>query len=249
MDRPILFSDAMVRAIVSGAKTQTRRLVDVPPGIVASYGTDHPVEMARIALAYGSGEVGAVKRGKRLAPLWRLPFAPGDRLWVRECWTTGYGPDLCKGLRFRADDAFQPVALGDLPEWEEWDYRRVSADHGRRRDGTTQFPNIHMPRWASRLTLPVVSVRVERLQDISEADARAEGVEHDEDEGAFRVPGVEMPRAENPGFAVIGWPTARRAFEHLWSSVYGADSWSANPWVWVVEWSAVLAGEREARRA
>lgn len=92
-------------------------------------------------------------------------------------------------------------------------------------------PSIHMPRWASRITLEVTGVRIERLQDISEADARAEGIEQSERTGGW-LPG---------NCAAPEW-----AFRELWESINGAGSWNANPWVWVVEFRRI---EQEAKAA
>lgn len=168
-DVPILFSGPMVRAILEGRKTQTRR-------------------PCRWGVA-------------------RDAVAAGDRLWVRETWAVATG-DVCDGnaaIRYRADGALEAVndhRSDALP--------RMLSTSDRWR------PSIHMPRWASRLTLPVVSVRAERLHDITEADAVAEGV---------RDP--DLRAAE----------TARVLFADLWNATYGPEAWDANPWVWRIEFT------------
>ena len=132
----------------------------------------------------------------------------GERLWVREAFALDDdGRD--EWLVYRSDGA----ALPSLP-----DNRRVSPSRWR--------PSIHMPRWASRLTLHVEAVRVERLQDISEADATAEGVEPDKD-GA----GTFMGRRDVVGgrSLVTPWLTAKEAFADLWNSLHGPTGWDANP--------------------
>jgi hypothetical protein len=201
-ERPILFSAPMVRAILAGTKTQTRRVVK-PDG------------------KYRLGMVCPADGGPS-----RCPYgAPGDRLWVRE--------------------TFQPL-LADGFDHDECDWKtgrgyRCSyvATAGRievidRDDNITDRckPGIHMPRWASRITLEVTGVRVERLQDISEADARAEGVSFVADGCArFGVGGAPDSWCDCPVTAYCA----------LWESINGKDSWAANPWVWVVEFKRDLA--------
>lgn len=167
-DRPILFSAPMVRAMLAGTKTQTRRVAK----------PKRSIEPMTDECPYGQ---------------------PGDLLWVRETWAW-YGCERDpREVLYRADTS-------NLPE-----------SHGRWR------PSIHMPRWASRITLRVTGVRVERLQDITEVDAIAEGAQ------PFRLPC--HPQRETlrhvDGFAL------------LWESINGAGSWDANPWVWVVEFERV----------
>lgn len=192
--RPILFSGSMVRAILDGTKTQTRRVIS-------------PVQPR---------DDGLWPAGRDPVP--DCPFgAPGDRLWVRETF----------GLTLEHDDNGEPtnarrVLDGDgVPHWVV--YR---ADHpnwvwtdGDGYAGPSLWrPSIHMPRWASRLMLEVASVRVERLHDISEEDARAEGVE---------------PTVIDDGAVLHRYP-ARRHFQALWENINGPGSWERNDWCWVV---------------
>lgn len=170
--RPILFKPDMVRAILDGRKTQTRRIVN--------------------------GEhLGCLNAGLG-ANSETCPYgAPGDLLWVREAWGNGATRVMYKA---GCNRMYRPP--------EGWK------------------PSIHMPRWASRLTLEITDVRVERLQGISENDARAEGIA---DGGCLNCGEHEPCGCAEPK------PDARDAFIHLWRSINGEESWSANPWVWVIQ--------------
>lgn len=210
-ERPILFSAPMVRAIIDGMKTQTRRIVKPqPPSYIDElHGNDL---RGRAPYRLDDNETGAVL-GSGFQDdndvFYKCPYGiPGDRLWVRECW----------GL-FDT----QP---SDGPERAYVYYRATDGDD---RDLRYQLwrPSIHMPRWASRITLEVVGVRVERVQDISEADAEAEGFER-----TFAADGSEYG---------AGLTTATEAFAALWSKITGPASWSENPWVWVVEFRRIEA--------
>lgn len=200
-DRPILFSAPMVRAILAGTKTQTRRAM-----------RDQPCEL----LDFNRGRLSIRVRGavyQAFSPQFppvRCPYGrPGDRLWVREAWA----PYMGKYGRptYRAD-----------PEWQG-----VPAP---RPDGRWR-PSIHMPRAASRITLEVVSVRVERLQDISEADSIAEGIERS-GECNWRDY-LDHPHND--------FTSARRSYRSLWDHINGPGAWDANPFVWVVEFKRVEA--------
>lgn len=205
-EHPILMKGPLVRATLAGRKTQIRKPVKIG-SVTASGGTLHQ-EWVRIPR---SKEILLLKGEGALADLKRLPVAcplgqPGDRLWVRETWTSAMheakNPADCL---YRADDN---RGVEDLAE-AKW------------------TPSIHMPRWACRLVLPLVSVRVERVQSITEADAWAEGYgEHWQqrikEAGADGSLGRPSP---------IGW------FALLWESIYG--NWKENPWVWVAEWKEI----------
>lgn len=162
-ERPILFSGPMVRAILDGRKTQTRRVVKPQP-----VGRQRVIEgLAHVTHGMNPADDGAVwyvgdciSAGVEI----RCPFgSPGDRLWVRETWQVFEHEDLSvDALTLRHVEgqlAGDVVFYADDPD--------EAVDRWR--------PSIHMPRWASRITLEVVSVRVERLADISESDAKAEG--------------------------------------------------------------------------
>lgn len=203
-ERPIVFSTPMVQAILSGEKTQTRRIAKLnAAGRVARGGKNwHPDDPeATLACPYGQSE---------------------DSLWVRETWNgpfwnedpypaNGYSPKYCK---YKADGS-------KAPYYEDADGFIVERWR----------PSIHMPRWAARITLAITAVRLERLQDIGEEDAIAEGVERVcVGEGWRRYCDKDM---ELPG--VPPCRTAVDGFRTLWELINGTDSWKINPWVWVVE--------------
>lgn len=220
-ERPINQRAEEVRAILDGRKTQTRR-------VAKHVGRYSDGSLVRLSPDDESPCDGAV----------RCPYgAPGDRLWVRETFAsfTRAGsrcrPTLAEYVVL--SDGTQKARDGKLwPPLAE--YAAGSADHIKWR------PSIHMPRWASRITLEVTGVRVERLQDISESDAKAEGAREFRD-----LPSIH-PYGQDPRWS-CGDPksteeclsTARYAFGNLWNSINGADSWEANPWVWVVEFKRV----------
>ena len=203
--RPIIFSAPMIRALLDGKKTQTRRIVKPQPEWMQ---TDALGSVATIGRSTGMAEA--------LCPYGRA----GDLLWVREVWA------LCGSLaNVRPKDfEFPHIVLRD-------GLRYQSDDDGY--DGTVQYwrPSIHMPRWASRLTLRLTDVRIERLQEISEADAQAEGITGPHYVGyqAYFLPGDSKPR----------YSCATAAFECLWESLHGPDSWSANPWVWALTFDVI----------
>lgn len=202
-ERPILFSGPMVRAILEGRKTMTRRVVKLRHGADVVVVNGQVWKPARVDYA---GYVDC-------------PYGhPGDRLWVRESWRTVK----------EADD----IAPRDLNAAHRYWYE-ADAPHqigfGKCR------PSIHMPRIASRILLEIAAVRVERLHDITEADAQAEGVER-------VVVGSGWRRYCDPDSEEVGVPPcgdARRSFRSLWKYINGAESWNANPWVWVVEFKRV----------
>ena len=204
---PILFSGPMVRAILDGRKTQTRRVVKP--------------QLVRLETPRGRNKAAAGWLNFRALP---CPYGqPGDELWVREAFGV---------VRFVG------VHDGDIHESKVV----YSADEPKQKP-LRWTPSIHMPRCASRITLTVKAVRVERLQDISEADAIAEGVEPNWI-GDLNPPGGMAWDANEHGWnpydgdeSQEGFPavTAKESFRGLWQSINGPGSWDANPWVWVIE--------------
>lgn len=197
-ERPILFSAPMVRAILDGSKTQTRRVAKrTAAGHVKETGGHRRWHIADfdayLACPYGQ---------------------PGDRLWVRETWAAPHSED------------------GRPPRAIQCDQLRIHYSASEGRGGLVWRPSIHMPRWASRITLEITAVRVERLWEVSEADAVSEGVGGItvSDGGATRWVNYSRPDSKGSAFG-----DARSSYRSLWDEINGQGSWDANPWVWVVE--------------
>lgn len=215
-ERPILFSGAMVRAILSGQKTQTRRVIKPQP------------EVTEKRLRETGGWVEGETLSQHVNEAWQAGFIPvecpygqpGDRLWVREAFHS-YHWDQPRAV-YRADGERQRVRT----QIESYEVGRWK-------------PSIHMPRWACRIVLEIVSVRVERLQDISEEDAEAEGILADSFEygGQQYFRDYRLTDAEASTQPALTCP--RESFRSLWESINGQESWQANPWVWVVEFRRV----------
>ena len=211
-ERPILFSGPMVRAILEGRKTVTRRIAK-------------PVKHPDLGNIYTPGALVLESEPQHVIDR-ACPYGqPGERLWVRETWSidmlgahsTVNGYDSLYALRYRADDAEREihVAPGEPdPYLKLYDNRRGDWR-----------PSIHMPRWACRILLEITAVRIERLQDISEEQAIAEGVHRDH----------RRWFATDDGGPAYQCPIA--AFSQLWRDTGG--NWNANPWVWVVEFKRV----------
>lgn len=223
-ERPILFSAPMVRAILEGRKTQTRRLVKPQPSDdwhPESVGMYAPLRVNGRGEEYPGKEVyGAADEDEGRVCRYGMP---GDRLWVKETWTGTWHPtrqcDTHILVEYAADgsEAFQ-----NAPE----DYALPKAAQ---KVGNWVTP-LFMPRWASRLLLENMAIRVERLQEISEEDAIAEGCEMD---------GVFPKEQPHPRGGFIGWDDARQWYAWLWEEINGAGSWDANPFVWTVNFNRV----------
>jgi hypothetical protein len=210
-ERPILFNGEMVRAVLEGRKTQTRRVLATQPpsengrwSWIAS--SSEKSERGKFCFSWldENGSCYTI-RGKESQFRIRCPYGTvGDRLWVRETWKpiTESDTGFC-GIQFKAGG----VAEDDIRALDLMN----GKDHWR--------PSIHMPRWASRITLEITGVRVERLNDISEADAAAEGCDG-------KCPVGSVPMYQSGPFAYH--------YAQLWESINGSDSWAANPWVWVI---------------
>lgn len=194
-ERGMIFNDEMVRAILGGNKTQTRRIVEEK-----FYGRAVAAELLAKHCPYGQ---------------------PGDRIWVRETYRVHGKATSVATLVYRASVRNSwteqthrvPVEVCNKPVSEKW------------------TPSIHMPRWASRILLEITNVRVERLNDISECDARDEG-----------VPPAGSLLPDHPGTFLTpkgDFAMAKVAFQRLWESIYGEESWNVNPWVWVIEFKRI----------
>ncbi len=206
-EKPILFNAEMVNAILSGRKTQTRRIMKVQPEPSKSRSGDYWFPCNKMQSMV---HVSDLLPGNPYMPDAHEFFSTccplggiGDQLWVREAFAAG----LCteSTLAYRATHKTEDLeeGWGETIKWT---------------------PSIHMPRWASRIDLLITGVRVERLQDISEQDAAAEGCLYGKGNGEIDL----AVRPENH-------------FPTLWASIYGAESWQANPWVWVIDFERMEA--------
>ena len=249
-EKPILFSAPMVRAVLEGRKTQTRRIVkgaDEAEEINHHTGREwHSVYQKIVTGQHGSRELEETTH-RELCPYGQ----PGDRLWVRETWihyhTINHRVRMDGGSFSEVSDGYAAYKADGFDSIQDFkDHIRLTSDSGF--EGievwNDQFrPSIHMPRWASRITLEVVSVKVERLQDISEEDAMAEGIlkaNHGLDKYNQPHPKYYWKEigAETPN---VCHQQAKYAFANLWQSINGHGSWEANPWVWVVEFEKEAA--------
>jgi hypothetical protein len=203
-ERPILFSAEMVRAILDGRKTQTRRKMKPAKAKRPKRWLIDDAAVNGLVCPYG---------------------APGDLLWVREaCWaeSVGEGGD---GVRYAADHAWR-IIENTQEASEAWcKLVQYGGDYALDNQSNIgmRVPSIHMPRWASRITLRITDVRVERLQYISEEDAKAEGADF-----------VDYKIKSCPGLG-----TYKEGFTRLWRDINGFASLIENPWVWVISFERV----------
>jgi hypothetical protein len=248
-ERGILFSKPMVLALLDGSKTQTRRIVKHEirgpnylghfywhdkNGWQGAHGGDTPFEKTSAALLCPYGQ-------------------PGDRLWVRETWgNVAYSFDEA-GDRQDWIPGRPATAIHQMPFGKGYYSGHVIY----RADGEFEWcdddgdgerscwhPNIHMPREASRIDLEITGIRVERLQDISEEDAKAEGITSDNviigaNCNGGRHTEERATRFFFDGCDGEGFETGVDAYRGLWESLNGAGSWDVNPWVWVVEFKRI----------
>lgn len=192
-EKPILFSGEMVRAILDGRKTQTRRALKVQPLDILPMNVPNQWATLR-ERAPNHGDVIKCRFG-----------VPGDRLWVRETFCVGFDNE------------------------QSWHYRATDPNPAEfSRMGWKWKPSIFMPRAASRITLEIVDVRVERLQEISEGDCFAEGIKPIECLDCDAL--ILTHRAGDSHY-----DDPIPAYKSLWERINGAGSWALNPWVWVVE--------------
>lgn len=204
-ERGMIFNGEMVRALIEGRKTQTRRIMKPQPEECPRGGHWWPSNVFKTML-HVEDEMQNGKGGWGGLVGDACPFGDiGDRIWVRETWAeAGAGaPDL---KLYRANyPEHVPSHFENVPKVEDIRWT----------------PSIHMPRWASRILLQITDVRVERLNDISECDAAAEGAPTE--------------------LCLIG-DKHYLGFRSLWKSIYGEESWQANQWVWVIEFKRVEGG-------
>ncbi|WP_194760950.1 ASCH domain-containing protein [Klebsiella variicola] len=202
-ERGMIFNSEMVRAILDGRKTQTRRPVKFPV-----HDKNLGCELAGNELA---GELSA---GNYLNSAFGKP---GDRIWVRETWQAIH--DYCDENGHVDERRYARSIPRHSGNYWHPVYEEAWGNESREDREFPWRPSIHMPRWASRILLEITGVRVERLRSMSQDDARAEGV-----------------------IAASGPMEAGLAFRELWDSIYGEESWKANPWVWVIEFKRVEGG-------
>ena len=227
-ERPILFSGTMIRAILEGRKTQTRRIIKPQPteaGLKWVETKDGFSAWVDKNLNYEEGRM-------RICPHGRI----GDRLWVRETISLESVPYLeLSSLRNELKNRPYKFCneLEDLDSHYEIAHYKATDPKpalccendgcrqcGKNGEGPHWIPSICMPRWASRITLEITNVRFGRLQDISEDDAKSEGVS----------------MSPKPVFADSSF---KKGFEHIWNSIYGTGSWGVNPFVWVIEFRRI----------
>lgn len=211
-ERPILFSAPMVRALLAGTKTQTRRVAKAIPW---REGANQNFSQAR---AFSNAGEFRIAGAEELTTGFRCPHGEvGDRLWVKETWR----PHVAHGCALDACDCadvnVEYAADGAVEYFDDYKINRASPDWcmPKAADRGNVSP-LFMPRWASRLVLEITDVRIERLQAISEGDCCAEGV------GSPITRDYKKPK-----------------FQALWESINGPESWAANPWVWALTFRRV----------
>lgn len=229
-ERPILFSTKMVQAILDGRKTMTRRIVKPQPDNDGLWDDDKFPRSINSTLKNwnGSTEDGESRE-------WKCPYGqPGDRLFVKETHYR-YGHWAKNGLTKTGKQKWVFVPIHSEVLYE--DNKPSSFKKSRSKDSPElnfwyKRSSLFMSRYASRITLEIVNVRVERLQDISQDDARKEGVCC----SMSPIGACYMDYQSNQYNAMT---TPKHSFRSLWQSINGKDSWEKNPWVWVVKFKRV----------
>jgi hypothetical protein len=218
--KPILFSTPMVQSILEGRKTMTRRIIKPQP---LNFDVKKIIDWDDV--------------------IYSLPkYKVGDILWLRETWGVATRPHPIKGwvdgFEYKADCKYIDEENDLLPiyECEGFDFEKYQSGKWK--------PSLFMPKEACRLFLKITNVKVERLQDISEKDAKAEGVESciaDRENFGVRAAGMRLYRDYDrknnslKDYPCNGFEFAKTSFETLWQSINGEQSWNDNPYVWVLE--------------
>lgn len=214
-ERPILFTAEMVRALLDGRKTQTRRVIKPQPLAWAERVFPAPY-VSENGGTYGKPGywLQATDDCYKMCGLMRCPYGQqGDKLWVREK----------HGIQLEPCEEYPNgyvIYAADYPFDSTFDYEG---------GGSAWRSSIHMPRWASRITLEITGVRVERLQNITDTDCMAEGI----------VSGYDWSKlGDNKSRVFL---TARLAYQELWNSISAIRGfgWEVNPWVWVIEFRVI----------
>ena len=220
------------------AKTQTRRILEAPPHgpAPAQWSAWEPGVTAFKPGQFGLYVEGAATGAWGLVHVARCPWGcRGDQLWVRETWKTEErASDMVDGIRFKSDGTFVPIK-----STREAADRWVSVN----REGwrTPHF----MPKWASRLWLEITDIRVERLRDISEEDAIAEGLSKISKDGGitwkYGIPDMDgLPGTDDLGMPWADWNvSARVAFQRVWERIHGTSSRGTNPWCWAISFRRI----------
>jgi len=222
-EKPILFSGEMVRAILEGRKTQTRRVIKPQPFFNEfAIGTYHPTIIDK---------QGEYAPGEAVFGIWELhdggwaikcPYGQiGDQLWVRETFAAAIENNYLKPSDLEGLYIYYKANTGN-----DWERQSTGEVLGQWR------PSIHMPRWASRIQIEIKNMSVERVQDVSEEDAVKEGV--------LSAQGIQDYKTKPLSFAA-GRTTPKDAFSELWDSINEKRgfSWDSNPWVWVLEFEVI----------
>ncbi|MEM6161000.1 hypothetical protein AAH446_10695 [Erwinia sp. P6884] len=215
-ERPILFSDQRVRALLSGQQSQTRRIMKSQP---FGPGQDNHEGCYGIDVLSNNLQGNRVRGMENLS--YHCPFGqPGDRLWVRETWR---GPVIAPD-----DMADYERSPADFKHSRYCQYRADTSQFATAEDEDGQFgwqAGIHMPRWASRIDLLITGIRAEKIQDISDDDVIAEGVQTDS-------------HFLNNFFTMHSEAVSSKdAYRKQWALQYGGTSWEVNPWVWVIDFT------------
>lgn len=227
-ERPMLFSGSMVRALLDGRKTQTRRIIKPQPEPIPSDPGKHWWACNNVQMMVGIE--GELRDEPGMAGSFCPYGGPGDRLWVRETFKIEPTPgcsfgDFMMGRKhsaiYKADDRRIDLS-GEVVTGNGFviDVGSEASDYPMEKYGAWR-PSIHMPRWASRITLEITDVRLERLNEISPEDAKAEGVGNC---------GYAFPRGNHIDI---------ESFARLWESINGPGSWDINPWVWALTFRKV----------
>ncbi|HCB0048764.1 TPA: hypothetical protein MYK97_003479 [Klebsiella pneumoniae] len=249
-ERGMIFNAEMVRAILDGRKTQTRRIMKPQPEPCPRGGHWWPSNVFKTML-HVEEEMQNGKGGWGGLVGDACPFGDvGDRIWVREAYRfpaslddvspTGVGEmAVATGYRKPWAPTFYEFTGTFSDGWKGFETPPKVSDAGKLR------PSIHMPRWASRILLEITDVRVERLNAISPEDAESEGLERTNFTGFGDEPGLPSYPEPDVYFDPLKkqWKEyPPEAFAGLWESIYGEGSWQANPWVWVIEFKRVEGG-------
>ncbi|HGK3942984.1 TPA: hypothetical protein ACJ2OQ_004389 [Klebsiella pneumoniae] len=217
-ERGMIFNGEMVRAILDGRKTQTRRIIKWKQ-----------TRFTEIGEREDGSKWPWSEDAEHACDFWHpCPFgAVGDRIWVREAFR----------VHSRATDVATLVyKASERNSWTEQTHRVPVAVCNKPATPEKWTPSLHMPRWASRILLEITGVRVERLNAISEEDAEAEGIDM---EALYDSQDCYDCIADHN---MTGRPTVTGAFKYLWESIYGEESWKANGWVWVISFKRVEGG-------